>query len=82
MLISFSSDDVISTFLRANLYESVAVHSKVVPLILKFIPVNIGRDSCKEVANDVCLIIFLNTFLFIKTGVFVSDKSISGNSSF
>ena len=49
--------------------------------ILKLIPVNIGLDSCCDVEKEVCLIIFLNTFLDIYIGLFVSFKSITGNSS-
>ena len=65
IFISFSKFDSISIDFRANRYESVAVQSNLLASILKLIPVNIGLDSCCEAANDVCLIIFLNIFLFI-----------------
>ncbi len=37
----------------ANLYESVALHSNILPIILKFIPFNIALFSSILVANAV-----------------------------
>ena len=48
----------------ANLYESVATHSKTLPLALKLTPVKIGRVSLSLAAKQVWSIISLKSLLF------------------
>ena len=58
--LTFSSVNELNlTYFLASLYESVATHSKLFPIIFKFIPVNKGLLSCWEVANTVWLTISL-----------------------
>ena len=64
----------------ARRYESVALHSKISPVILKLIPVNGGRDSSVDVANDVWFISVYKVCEGITIGVLLSSKVMLGYS--
>ena len=66
--------------LRAKRYESVELHSRISPTILKLIPVSTGLVSSWDAAKDVWLTISLNTSAS-KTIFFLrSSKDILGYS--